>query len=67
MPGIPVHLNPGDDPIQLPADFVDMLREDLGDVSDDAIAERIKTWFLSGDLDAERFRRFLVHPLNREA
>ena len=67
MPGIPVHLNPGDDPIQLPADFVDMLREDLGDVSDDAIAERIKTWFLSGDLDAERLRRFLAHRLSREA
>ena len=44
-----------------------MLREDIGDVSDDALAERFKTWFLSGDLDAERFRRFLAHPLNREA
>ena len=31
-----------------------MLREDLGDVSDDKLAERIKTWFLSGDPDADK-------------
>ena len=30
-------------------------------------AGQIKTWFLSGDPDAERLRRFLAHPLNREA
>lgn len=54
MPGLLVYLNPVDDPIQPPMDFVVMLREDLGDVSDDALGVRIETWLAAGDPDADK-------------